>query len=38
LRHENDQLTAFRFRIDDHGHLVAGSVNSIYKELRAASR
>jgi hypothetical protein len=38
LRHENDQVTAFRFRLDDHGQLVAGSVNSVYKELRTASR
>jgi len=38
LRHENDQLTAFRFRLDERGHLVAGSINSIYKELRTAAR
>jgi len=38
LRHENDQVTAFRFRLDDHGQLVAGSVNNVYKELRTASR
>jgi hypothetical protein len=38
LRHENDQVTAFRFRLDDHGQLVADSVNSVYKELRTASR
>ena len=38
LRHENDQVTAFRFRLDDHGQLLAGSVNSVYKELRTAAR
>jgi len=38
LHHENDQVTAFRFRLDDHGQLVAGSVNNVYKELRTASR
>lgn len=38
LRHENDQVTAFRFRLDDHGQLVAGSINNVYKELRTASR
>jgi hypothetical protein len=38
LRHENDQVTAFRFQLDSHGHLVGGSVNSVYKELRTASQ
>ena len=38
LRHENDQVTAFRFTLDSRGQLVAGSVNSVYKELRIASR
>jgi hypothetical protein len=38
LRHENDQVTAFRFQLDGHGRLVAGSRNSIYKELRTAAQ
>jgi hypothetical protein len=38
LRHENDQVTAFRFSLDSHGHLVAGSTNDVYKELRTAAR
>jgi len=38
LRHENDQVTAFRFRLDGRGHLVAGSTNNVYKELRTAAR
>jgi hypothetical protein len=38
LRHENDQVTAFRFQLDNHGHLVAGSVNDVYKELRTAAQ
>jgi hypothetical protein len=36
LRHENDQVTAFRFTLDGKGRLVAGSVNNLYKELRVA--
>ncbi|HET6224204.1 MAG TPA: hypothetical protein VFE11_18660 [Dongiaceae bacterium] len=38
LRRENDQITAFRFRLDEHGQLVAGSINSLFKELRVASQ
>ncbi len=38
LRHENDQVTAFRFNLDDDGHLVAGSLNTLYKDLRTASQ
>jgi hypothetical protein len=38
LRHENDQVTAFRFQLDGHGRLVAGSTNSVYKELRTAAQ
>jgi len=34
LRHENHQVTAFRFRLDEDGALVPGSVNSLYRELR----
>jgi hypothetical protein len=38
LRRENDQITAFRFRLDEKGQLVAGSINSLFKELRVASQ
>jgi hypothetical protein len=38
LSHENHQLTAFRFRLDDQGSLVPGSVNSIYRELRTKKK
>ena len=38
LRHENDQITAFRFSLDSKGHLVSGSVNNLYKELRVAAQ
>jgi len=38
LRHENDQVTAFRFTLDGKGHLVAGSINNLYKELRVAQK
>jgi hypothetical protein len=38
LRHENDEITAFRFRLDGHGALVAGSVTSLYKPLRVAAQ
>jgi hypothetical protein len=34
LRHENHQVTAFRFRLDEAGELVPGSINSVYRELR----
>ena len=38
LKHENDQVTAFRFTLDNRGHLVAGSVNNVYRELRVATQ
>jgi hypothetical protein len=38
LRRENDEITAFRFRLDGHGGLVPGSVISLYKPLRVAAR
>ncbi|HZF32169.1 MAG TPA: hypothetical protein VE914_00025 [Candidatus Angelobacter sp.] len=38
LHHENEQVTAFRFSLDSHGHLVQGSVNNLYKELRVAAQ
>ena len=37
LRHENEELTALRFRLDAEGALVADSVNNLFKELRVAS-
>jgi hypothetical protein len=37
LRRENQELTALRFRLDSKGQLQAGSVNSLFKELRVAS-
>jgi hypothetical protein len=37
LRHENQELTALRFRLDAKGALVADSVNNLFKELRVAS-
>ena len=36
LRRENQELTAFRFRLDDDGQLVPGSVHSLFRELRTA--
>ena len=38
LNHENEQVTAFRFALDSKGHLVQGSVNNLYKELRVAAQ
>ena len=38
LRHENDQVTAFRFTLDKDGDLVAGSMNTVYKDLRTAGQ
>jgi hypothetical protein len=37
LRRENQEVTALRFRLDANGQLQAGSVNSLFKELRVAS-
>lgn len=37
LNRENEEMTAFRFRLDGKGNLVAGSVNSLNKPLRAAA-
>lgn len=36
LEHEGQELTAFRFRLDDKGHLVSGSVHDLPKSLRTA--
>jgi hypothetical protein len=38
LKRENDQVTAFRFTLDNRGHLVAGSINNVYRELRVATQ
>jgi hypothetical protein len=38
LRNEGQELTALRFRLDSHGGLVAGSVNSLFKPLRVAAK
>src|SRR5262245_5290874 len=38
LRHGNDQVTAFRFRLDSDGALVPGSLNTVFKELRVAGQ
>lgn len=37
LHKENEEVTAFRFRLDSQGSLVAGSVNSLNRPLRAAA-
>jgi hypothetical protein len=36
LEHEGEELTAFRFRLDDKGRLVSGSVHDLPKSLRTA--
>jgi hypothetical protein len=36
LNKENEELTAFRFRLDNTGNLVRGSVHSLQKPLRTA--
>jgi hypothetical protein len=38
LTHEGEELTVFRFRLDQKGHLVAGSVNDLPRPLRAARK
>jgi hypothetical protein len=38
LEHLNQELTVFRFRLNDHGRLVAGSVHTLPKTLRTASK
>ena len=38
LHHENEQVTAFGFPWIAKGHLVQGSVNNLYKELRVAAQ
>ncbi len=34
LEHNNQEVTVFRFRLDDNGKLVAGSVHSLHRALR----
>ncbi len=36
LTYVGQETTIFRFKLDDKGHLVPGSLNRIHKELRAA--
>ena len=36
LHRENEEVTAFRFQLDDKGRLVEGSTNHLFKELRVA--
>ncbi|WP_207481089.1 hypothetical protein [Arenibaculum pallidiluteum] len=36
LEREGQELTAFRFRLNERGELVAGSINALHKPLRAA--
>src|SRR3954463_16499541 len=38
LVRENQEITVFRFRLDEHGHLAAGSVTSLFKPLRSGSK
>jgi len=38
LRHENDQVTAFRFQLDGGGRVIPDSMNTLYKDLRTASQ
>src|SRR3954469_11479785 len=38
LVRENQEITVFRFRLDEHGHLADGSVSSLFKPLRSGSK
>lgn len=38
LVRENQEITVFRFRLDEHGHLADGSVTSLFKPLRSGSK
>jgi hypothetical protein len=38
LRREGEELTGFRFKLDEDGNLAAGSAHNLHKPLRAASR
>ncbi|MBI3454124.1 MAG: hypothetical protein HY057_15065 [Rhodospirillales bacterium] len=37
LRREGEELTAFRFTLDDAGRLVTGSVHNLYRPLRSSA-
>jgi hypothetical protein len=38
LHHENEEVTAFRFTLDDKGRVVTDSINNVFKELRVATQ
>jgi hypothetical protein len=38
LRREGEELTAFRFKLDEKGKLIVGSVHSLYRPLRTAKK
>ena len=38
LRREGQEMTVFRFRLDERGDLAPGSVHSLFRELRAAKK
>jgi hypothetical protein len=38
MAHEDEELTAFRFKLDKEGRLVSGSVHNLPQPLRAAAR
>ena len=38
MAHEDQELTALRFKLDDKGHLISGSVHNLPRPLRAARR
>ncbi|TDJ70034.1 MAG: hypothetical protein E2O38_12320 [Proteobacteria bacterium] len=38
LSHEDQELTAFRFKLDEEGRLLSGSVHNLPRPLRAAAR
>ncbi|MCZ6734017.1 MAG: hypothetical protein O7B27_15970 [Gammaproteobacteria bacterium] len=38
LSHEDEEVTAFRFKLDEEGRLLSGSVHNLPRPLRAAAR
>ena len=38
LSHEDEELTAFRFKLDEEGRLLSGSVHNLPRPLRAAAK
>ena len=38
LSHEDEELTAFRFKLDEEGRLLSGSVHNLPRPLRASTR